>query len=44
MRSPGNASAKAVIIDYDGSIRYDGIGVNDDYNAVRPALWITLEP
>ena len=42
LRSPGCDSDRAAAVDRDGSVYYLGDAVDDDYDAVRPALWIDL--
>ena len=44
LRSPGNNSNYAAFVDYDGCVYGSGYYVTYDENAVRPALWINLEP
>ena len=44
LRSPGNFSSGAAIVSHDGSVYYGGNRVSNYGNAVRPALWIDLEP
>ena len=41
--SPGLDSARAALVDYDGSVYYGGYNVSIVNCAVRPALWINLE-
>ena len=42
LRSPGNGSNYAAVVDYVGVVSSDGVEVNGDLVAVRPALWINL--
>ena len=42
LRSPGYFSTDAAGVYYDGSVYGNGHDVSDNYNAVRPALWIDL--
>ena len=42
LRSPGNYQDTAAIVDYFGDVFESGNSVDDDTNAVRPALWIDL--
>ena len=44
LRSPGFSSDFATYVDDDGSVESGGSFVDRGYGAVRPALWITLEP
>ena len=44
LRSPGIKSNYADYVYYDGSVNYRGNLVYNDRSAVRPALWINLEP
>ncbi|MBO5222951.1 MAG: TIR domain-containing protein [Clostridia bacterium] len=43
LRSPGFYQYDAAIVYNDGDVDYDGRGVDHDYYAVRPALWVDLE-
>ena len=43
LRSPGNNQDYAANVYYDGSVYYNGSYVNNDNDAVRPALWINLD-
>ncbi len=43
LRSPGFGSDCAAIVGSDGSVHSHGYDVDNDNNAVRPALWINLE-
>lgn len=43
LRSLGDYSGSETHVMSDGSVDYDGNGVNDDSLAVRPALWINLK-
>ena len=42
LRSPGNYSDSASYVDAGGLADYRGYYVFDDYNAVRPAMWIQI--
>ena len=42
LRSPGYDQLDAAFVNNDGIVSPGGIGVNDDYSAVRPAFWIDL--
>ena len=42
LRSPGDASKNAAIVNINGSVGYDGGNVSVQYNAVRPALHLDL--
>ena len=44
LRTTGKYKNKASIVSYDGYVYSDGWSVNDDRLAVRPALWINLDP
>ena len=44
LRSPGINSNYAAYVISDGSVNNRGFGVDDVSGAVRPALWINLEP
>lgn len=44
LRSPGNSQNYAVNVHRDGSIWYNGVDVDNAFDAVRPAMWINLEP
>ena len=44
LRSPGKRQSDAADVLLDGSVYYDGHGVKNDSDCVRPALWISLEP
>ena len=44
LRSPGHESIDAAFVFYDGFVNEYGIYVNCDVIAVRPALWINLDP
>lgn len=44
LRSPGNDQNYTAGLHYDGNIHKYGDRVNSSYDAVRPALWINLEP
>ncbi len=43
LRSPGMNSFLAAIVNYVGSVGYDGVRVHTWDGAVRPALWINIE-
>ncbi len=43
LRSPGYSQLAAALVDCAGSVSFDGNGVGINYDAVRPALWITLD-
>lgn len=43
LRSPGRNSNYAAYVSIDGSVYFGG-SVYSDFDAVRPALWINLEP
>ena len=43
LRSPGDYTNFAAIVNIDGSVNYFGHRVNHGTYAVRPALWINLE-
>ena len=43
LRSPGQYSFCAAAVGFDGSVNKSGYGVDHDYIAVRPALWINLD-
>lgn len=42
LRTPGRSSFCAASIDYDGSVRYDGFGVDGIDVGVRPVVWVRL--
>ena len=42
LRSPGYDSDYAARVYNDGDVYYYGYGVDDDYDCVRPALWIEI--
>ena len=42
LRSPGGNQYRAALVDYDGDVGESGSDVSNDYDAVRPALWIDL--
>ena len=45
LRSPGSNSYNAAFVNVDGTVNYGGHSVGKDITrAVRPALWINLEP
>ena len=44
LRSPGGNSDRAAYISFDGSDSYIGDYVDCEYYAVRPAMWIKLNP
>ena len=44
LRSPGASSSKAAFVVYDHYILTGGNDVRSNNRAVRPAMWITLEP
>lgn len=44
LRSPGDRSTNAACVVENGSVAYNGLYVDRDSTAVRPALWINLEP
>ena len=44
LRSPGNSESYAAIVNNDGSVSNYGIRVDNGVRAVRPALWINLDP
>lgn len=44
LRSPGYSSNYAAYVDTSGYIEYYGDYVASNWNCVRPALWINLEP
>ncbi len=43
LRSPGYDRDSAACVRSDGSVHYSGHSVGEDYDCVRPALWINLE-
>ena len=43
LRTPGKAASSAMLVSATGMINYDGIDVNRENVAVRPALWIKLD-
>ena len=43
LRSPGGIQGCAASVYDDGSVGYGGFSVDNDYVAVRPALWINLD-
>lgn len=43
LRSPGNDQTGAAFVYYDGAVYENGISVDRNITAVRPAMWITLE-
>lgn len=43
LRSPGNSSSYAAVVNVDGSIYCSGDGVSHAISAIRPAMWINLE-
>ena len=43
LRSPGGNQYFAASVNYYGSVNYGGYAVNNDTDAVRPALWINLD-
>ncbi len=43
LRSPGDPQNFAAFVSYKGDVAEIGNGVDNDYNAVRPALWISVE-
>ena len=44
LRSPGSTQIMAAIVQSDGSVFLSGEFVTNFAQAVRPALWISLEP
>ena len=44
LRSPGSNLSYAAYVENNGSLYDDGINVGSDFLAVRPALWINLNP
>lgn len=42
LRSPGSSSRGAAYVDFGGSVYSHGDNVLNDFDAVRPALWINL--
>jgi ribosomal protein S17E len=42
LRSPGSSQVDASYVYYDGSVYYDGRGVDGSNGCVRPALWINF--
>ena len=45
LRSPGSRASSAIYIGYNGNINYYGESVDDTiFMAVRPAMWISIEP
>ena len=43
LRSPGNSTNFAAIVNIDGSVYNYGFAVNDGGLGVRPAMWVNLE-
>lgn len=43
LRSPGTNQGNAALVNLDGLVNYYGDLVNNDTDAVRPALWINLD-
>ena len=43
VRTPGAEQSIAASVSFSGVVNYYGTRVNGEYNAVRPAMWITLE-
>lgn len=43
LRSPGDNSNYAAGVNSDGSVNRSGHSINDDSDAVRPAMWIKLD-
>ena len=43
LRSPGYFQYYAAYVNYGGSVNFYGYNVNNDNDAVRPALWINLD-
>ena len=41
--SPGFRQDSAAVVCRDGSVGYIGIGVDADYDCVRPALWVNID-
>ncbi len=45
LRTPGKNSGSAVIVDTYGTVVFEGVGAdNDRICAIRPAVWVSLEP
>lgn len=44
LRTPGGSLAYAALIAFEGAPIYYGTEVNYTYGAVRPAVWVNLEP
>lgn len=42
LRSPGVAQYYSADVNYNGRIDDYGLDVDDDYYAIRPAMWITI--